>query len=58
MIRLSQKLMRSFSRIPLPPNPTMAESFESKVSKEQLQSFMDPRGYLTEDEKAIADEPI
>lgn len=37
-----------FSAIKPPPNPTMAESFGSKVKKEDLEKFMNPTGFLSE----------
>jgi len=35
----------------VPPNPTMAESFGTKIPKRDLESFMDPKGFLRESEK-------
>lgn len=56
IIRTGVKLWKagyafSTQRIPIPPNPTMAESFESKLSAEEMKNILDPRGYLSQDEK-------
>jgi hypothetical protein len=41
------------SKIPRPRDPTMAESFETKLSDDQIKILMDPRGYMSEEEKAL-----
>lgn len=48
----------SNKKIPPPQNPTMTESFGMKVSEEEMQVLLDPRGFLNEEEKVIADAPI
>lgn len=35
---------------PQPLNPTMYESFATKIPKEQLEKFMNPMGFLKEEE--------
>ena len=37
-----------FSSIPKPPNPTMAESFGTKIEKKDLEKMMNPIGFLSE----------
>jgi hypothetical protein len=39
------------SKIPPPKNPTMTESFGSKLSEDEMKIIMDPRGYLDSEEK-------
>ncbi len=41
------------NKIPRPRDPTMAESFETKLSDDQIKILMDPRGYMSEEEKAL-----
>jgi hypothetical protein len=43
---LSSKKDNSSVSIPPPPNPTVAESFSYKLSKKDLEKFMNPTGFL------------
>lgn len=43
------------SKIPPPKNPTMTESFGVKMSEDEMQVILDPRGFLTEEEKELAE---
>ncbi len=38
-------------KIPRPRDPTVAESFETKLSEKQMQILLDPRGFMSEQEK-------
>lgn len=42
------RLVRYFSKIKPPQNPTMAESFGTKIEKKDLEKFMNPMGFLNE----------
>jgi hypothetical protein len=35
------------TKIPRPRDPTMAESFETKLSDDQIKILMDPRGFMS-----------
>lgn len=37
----------SDKKIPRPRDPTVAESFETKLSEEQMKILMDPKGFMT-----------
>lgn len=39
------------SKVPPPPNPTMYESFGTKISKADLEKFMNPLGFMSEEEQ-------
>lgn len=41
---------KDLGSIPRPPNPTMEESFGTKFSPEQVEKFMNPRGFLSKKE--------
>ena len=45
-MRAVSKLVRCFSKVPRPPNPTVEESFGTKFSKDQVEKFMNPKGFL------------
>ena len=45
-MRIAYRLMRVCSGVQRPPNPTMEESFGTKFSKEQIDKFMNPKGFL------------
>ena len=49
---LTRKITKVFSKIKRPQNPTMAESFGTKVEKKDLEKFMNPMGFLDEKEKS------
>lgn len=38
-------------KIPRPRDPTVAESFETKISDEQMRMLLDPKGFMSEEEK-------
>lgn len=38
-------------KIPRPRDPTVAESFETKLSDQQIKILMDPKGFMSEEEK-------
>ena len=45
------RLYRFCSKVPPPPpNTTMYESFATKISKKDLEKFMNPMGFLSETE--------
>ena len=54
LLKFSQKSFQCFqllrfSTIPKPPqNPTMAESFGTKIEKSDLEKLMNPTGFLNE----------
>ena len=48
MIKIFKKF---YSSIKTPMNPTMAESFGTKVSKQDLEKLMNPIGFLDEKQK-------
>jgi hypothetical protein len=39
------------AKIPRPRDPTVAESFETKLSDQEIQILIDPRGFMNEEEK-------
>lgn len=54
MIRNIATAARMFSsgpKIPRPRDPTVSESFETKIKPEEAQILMDPRGFMSEEEK-------
>lgn len=54
MIKKIAKLcfsMSSGKKIPRPRDPSVPESFETKLSEEQVKKLIDPRGFMTEEEK-------
>lgn len=38
-------------KIPRPRDPTVAESFETKISDQQMRMLLDPKGFMSEEEK-------
>ena len=40
--------MNSNKKIPRPRDPAVAESFETKLSDQQVKIFMDPKGFMSE----------
>ena len=52
--KIKMRAMRIFrfcnSKVPPPPNPTMYESFGTKISKADLEKFMNPLGFMSEEE--------
>ena len=54
MIRKVARLcfsMSSAKKIPRPRDPSIAESFQTKLSEEQVKILIDPKGFMTEEEK-------
>lgn len=54
-IKSLTKILFSFSsnsKIPRPRDPSIAESFETTIPAEQVQILLDPRGFMSEEEKA------
>ena len=54
MIRNLRRLcftLSSGKKIPRPRDPSVAESFETKISDEQVQILIDPKGFMSEEEK-------
>ena len=50
MIGRNMALLFRFSKggkIPRPRDPTVAESFETKISEKEIQILMDPRGFMS-----------
>jgi hypothetical protein len=43
------------NKIPRPRDPTVAESFETKISEKEIQILMDPKGFMTEEDKSLAE---
>lgn len=45
--------LASFSKqkIPRPRDPTVSESFETKISQDEVKILMDPKGFMSEEEK-------
>lgn len=43
--------MSSGKKIPRPRDPSVAESFETKLSEEQVKKLIDPKGFMTEEER-------
>lgn len=44
--------MSAGKKIPRPRDPSVSESFETKLSDEQLKILIDPKGFMSEEEKA------
>ena len=40
------------NKIPRPRDPTIPESFETKLSDKEMKILLDPRGFMSEEEKA------
>ena len=56
MIRNLRRLcftLSSGKKIPRPRDPSVAESFETKISDEQVQILIDPKGFMSEEEKQM-----
>lgn len=52
MIRKVARLcfqMSSGKKIPRPRDPSVSESFETKLSDEQVKILIDPKGFMTEE---------
>ena len=45
-------MLASESKIPRPRDPSVAESFETKISDKEVEILMDPRGFMSEEDKA------
>lgn len=56
--RLQQFGLCRMSKIAPPKNPTMAESFGVKLTTDEMQVLLDPRGFLSEEEREIAEAGI
>jgi hypothetical protein len=41
------------AKIPRPRDPTVAESFETKLSEREIQILIDPKGFMSEEEKHL-----
>lgn len=53
--QIAKSISRPFSSNyvpPVPPNPTMSESFGTKIHKKDLETLMNPKGFLKEGEEA------
>ena len=48
-----QLLMSAAKKIPRPRDPSVAESFETKISDDMAKMLVDPRGFMTEEEKLM-----
>ena len=48
-----QLAMFSNKKIPKPMDPTVAESFGTKISDDVAKILIDPRGFMTEEEKLM-----
>jgi hypothetical protein len=54
MLRPFRRVWFTFAagkKIPRPRDPTVAESFETKLSDEQVKILIDPKGFMSEEEK-------
>jgi hypothetical protein len=54
MLRKTALFVCRFSKtgkIPRPRDPTVAESFETKLSEREIQILIDPRGFMSEEDK-------
>lgn len=54
MIRKVARLcfqMSAGKKIPRPRDPSVSESFETKLSDEQVKILIDPKGFMTEEQK-------
>ena len=62
MIRLViRNIVRSSSsnnKIPKPRDPTVEESFQTKLSEDQMKIMIDPKGFMTEEEKKMEQENV
>lgn len=38
-------------KIPRPRDPTLEESFETKIPEEQMKILIDPKGFMSEEER-------
>jgi hypothetical protein len=45
--------MSAAKKIPRPRDPSVAESFETKISDDVAKMLVDPRGFMTEEEKLL-----
>lgn len=45
--------LSKINKIPRPRDPTVAESFETKLSDREVQILIDPRGFMSEEDKAF-----
>lgn len=45
--------MSAAKKIPRPRDPSVAESFETKISDDMAKMLVDPRGFMTEEEKLM-----
>ena len=45
--------MSAAKRIPRPRDPTVSESFETKISQDITNILVDPRGFMSEEEKLM-----
>ena len=47
----SARFLFANKKIPRPRDPTVAESFETEISPEEMKILLDPKGFMSEEEK-------
>ncbi len=61
MIRKTVNLLYKFSKgnkIPRPRDPTVSESFETKLTNDQIQILIDPKGFMSEEDRILAESTV
>ncbi len=45
------RMTMSNKKIPRPRDPTVAESFQTEIGEKEMKILLDPKGFMTDEEK-------